>query len=86
MRTDHAFRLGTVCRAGGLPSLAAAVSARIFAPMIRPPQMTSRVLVLIARDYSGSYALAQSTTPSCSSGLYRFSLVKRFDALPATVN
>ena len=75
----------SAARAAFLASWRAA-SARTFAPMIRPPQITSRVLVLIASDYSGSYALAQSTTPSCSSGLYRFSLVKRFAALPATVN
>jgi len=37
----------------------------------------------MASDYSVLKAPAQSTTPSCSSGLCRFSLVKRIAAFPA---
>jgi hypothetical protein len=54
-----------------------AVSARIFALMIRPPHMTSRVLVLIADDYSVIQASGQSTIPSGITRLQRSNLVKR---------
>ena len=77
MRTDHASASArSAARAAFLASWRA-VSARIFALMIRPPHMTSRVLVLIADDYSVIQASEQSTIPSGITLLQRSNLVKR---------
>lgn len=45
--------------------------------MIRPPYMTSRVLVIITADYSVIQASEQSTIPSGITRLQRSNLVKR---------
>jgi hypothetical protein len=70
------FRLGSISGAAFLASWRA-VSARIFAPITLPPHMTSRVLVLIANDYSVIQASEQSTIPSGITRLQRSNLVKR---------
>jgi hypothetical protein len=86
MRTDHASASArSAARAAFLASWRA-VSARIFALMIRPPHMTSRVLVLMDGNYSFPEAREQSTRPSCLSGLCRFTLVKRFVSFLPAVN
>jgi len=59
MRTDHASASARI--AFWAASLAPA--ARISTPMILPPQMTCRVLVLMARNYSATAPDVQSTTP-----------------------
>ena len=77
MRTDHASASArSAARAAFLASWRA-VSARIFALVIRPPHMTSRVLVLIADDYSVIQASEQSTIPSGITRLQRSNLVQR---------
>ena len=76
MRTDHASASArSAARAAFVASWRAAW-ARMSAPIIRPPQMTSRVLVLIDGNYSLTEAPVQSTRPSCLSGLCRFTLVE----------
>src|ERR1044072_1175953 len=84
MRIDHALGLGPVRRASGLHCvLASRLSAHLRAHDSTTPDDLARLGAHV-EYYSGSDALAQSTTPSCSSGLYRFSLVKRSAALPAS--
>ncbi len=55
------LRLRAVGRAGGFPGgFAGSLGAHLRA-MIRPPQMTSRDLVLMAGDYSGPWGAGNAT-------------------------
>ena len=78
MRTDHASASARI--AFWAASLAPA--ARISTPMILPPQMTCRVLVLMARNYSATAPDVQSTTPRMTSAPRHFDLVKSAAAAP----
>src|SRR5580704_2011077 len=61
MRTDQASASARSAARTAFLASARALSARIFAPLIALPQMTSRDLVLMAGDYSRLAARCNAT-------------------------
>ena len=76
MRIDQASDSARSASRAAFCAASRALLARMSAPMMRPPQITPRDLVLMARDYSASAPDSQSTTNSWPAPFGRCWLVK----------